>query len=146
MLELRWAQVKRFRDVAWKHFEAAQYLLRGCSPRSASTRAAEAIYLGGYAAECILKARLLSRVRPKRHSRLLEQFKSRFRHDLEAQREALQRGKKPVHLPEEEMRSFRRIRRTWSSTLRYDPGMKKTEDAEVLLESVFALLQWVLRR
>lgn len=142
MLQLGWAEVKRFHGAAWKHQEAAEFLLRACSPAASSTRAAEAIYLGGYAAECILKALLLSRIRPKRHPLLLREYLTDIRHDLEKLKARLEALRKPVLLPQQEVRHLRLIRRMWSSRMRYDSLPRKTEDAQQFTNAVNQLLAY----
>jgi hypothetical protein len=146
VLELSWKEVKRFHDAAWKNHEAAASLLAICSPNASSNQAAATIYLGGYAVECILKALVLSKVRPKRHKRLLSELKKEVGHDLEKLRQRLEKGKKATPLPLAQARQLRFIRARWSSEMRYDPQKKPTDEARQFLASAEALLNWACGR
>jgi hypothetical protein len=142
-LHLPWEAVKRFHDAAWKHQEAGEFLLAGCSNSSSSTRAAEAIYLGGYAVECILKALFLSQFRPKRHPKVIREFITALKHDLEKLKNRLERLKKPVMWPEDQVRNLRKVRRMWSSEMRYQSTTVRAEDARLFFKCMNGILLWI---
>jgi hypothetical protein len=143
MLDLQMSAVKRFHDAAWLHLDAARLLLDQCSLHAASLLAHEVVYLGGYAVECILKALLLSRTRAKRHEALESEFIASLGHDLEKIKARLEKLRKPVLMSAEVARSFRAVRRRWSSEMRYYPAKKTTEEAREFLEAVVVQLNWI---
>ena len=141
-LELGWKEVRRFHAAAWMHQEAAEFLMRGCNKGAFSTRAFEAIYLGGYAVECIFKALLLSQVRPKRHVPMLKAFVKEIGHDLEMLKQRLEGLRKPVLIPSDQLRQLRLVRRMWATGMRYDPQPRRTEDAQQFMDAVSQLLSF----
>ena len=52
------AQVKLFHALAWRHFAAAELLYNHVDDSARTDLANEVIYIGGYGAECLLKALL----------------------------------------------------------------------------------------
>jgi len=143
MLDLHLSSVKRFHAAGWMHLEASKLLFAQCSPHAASLIAHEAMYLGGYAVECILKALLLSQTRQKRHAALEREFIASLGHDLEKIKARLEQLRKPVSLPLAMLRSFRGVRRRWSSEMRYYPTKKGTDEAREFVDAVTSLFEWV---
>ena len=142
-LQLEHAEVQRFHSLAWRHFEAAEVLFKQLSPFERSNLATESVYLGGYGAECILKAKLLSKTKAKRHKRMVEtEFPKTIGHDLELITRLLEKGKKAVVFDDDVASTFARIRRTWTSTLRYSPKLFTTDEARWFLSNVRFLLKW----
>lgn len=106
-------------------------------------RTTGAIYLGGYAVECMLKALLLANVPASRHASLMQSFRGRMGHDLDELKKELAR--RNVHLPLQVTRDFIRVR-TWSTRWRYHPGKIKLREAEAFLSAVVTIIQWAKGR
>ena len=144
MLARTSAMATRFHDAALKHYEGANLLLRHCVPNSSTHLAAEVVYLGGYAVECLLKAKLFDIARQRRHRSLEREILSELGHDLEKLRLRLLQLKKPVTFPAETLISFRRVHRLWAVEWRYSNRLVSTADANAFLESVRQVAEWVL--
>lgn len=136
MLELNWKLVRRFYNAMMQHLDGARFLVDGCIPFSASLRAAESIYLGGYAVECGLKAMLFSRIRERRHQDLLREVIEQIGHDLEKLQARLARLPEPFVLDGGELRAFHVVRRAWNSQDRYAGLAKPVETAREFVLAV----------
>jgi HEPN domain-containing protein len=130
------AEVRRFYQVALQRFEDAEILFH-------NDRTTGAIYMAGYAVECMLKALLLAHVPASRRAAVLGSFRGKVGHDLEGLRRALQKRK--VSFPASVARRFTSVN-TWSTDLRYVPGRKKWQEARAFLDAAAEVLQWVKGR
>ena len=83
-------------------------------------RGGGAVYVGGYAVECGLKAALLASVPDKSEADAIASFRGAAAHDLEGLRERYYRLGGP-RLPRESVRDFADVSK-WGVALRYDPG------------------------
>ncbi len=126
--------IRRFRRAAHQRLEEARFLLE----KGRYTTAA--VYLGGYAVECMLKALLLSRVPAPTRIDVLRSFKGTKAHDFDWLRGGLsQRG---VHLPDEIKDCLSRVA-TWTTDLRYDPAEISLQRAEEFLADSERILGWI---
>ena len=124
-------EVTRYRRAAERRLEDARFLAGGVRERQTG-----AVYLAGYAAECGLKALLLSVTREA------DQPDSIYSHSLLALRDACRRA--GVNLPREEDRRINDLA-DWDTTLRYNPGDTDPRDAADFLGKAAALLQFIRR-
>lgn len=122
-----------FVEIALQRYEDAEILLK-------AGRTTAAVYLAGYAAECVLKAALLANTPPRKHDSLRGQFRGNKGHSLEWLRFEL--TKRGLSFPAEVMKHFQRVT-TWSTDLRYSPGRFPTADAKSLLGSTDAIMKWI---
>ena len=105
-------------------------------------RSTAAIYLAGYAVECILKALLLS-ITPARHrAAVLKSFRGGVGHDLNHLRRQIARY---INIPPE-LASHLAFAATWSVDLRYEPGEAHFADAERFVDAARRILEWADRR
>lgn len=129
-------EVRRFSDVAKQRYDDARFLL--------GHRNTAAIYLAGYAVECILKALWLSRVPPRRRSKQVESFRGEKGHDLDWLKvQYMRRGGEPF--TPAISKAFGRVN-GWRTDLRYNPGTAKAKDAKAFLLAVEEILEWAERR
>ena len=106
-------------------------------------RAQAAIYLRGYAVECITKALLLSNTPAKEREAVLQSFRGGQGHDLRWLRGQLaQRG---TELPADIARHWA-YAASWTVDIRYQPGPGSGRDADRFLEAATAILNWADRR
>lgn len=144
MLNLQASEVRRFWRVAWQHQEIAEFLITSAAPARESTFAAAAIYLGGYAAECGLKAVLLSAVPSARHTQVVQDDLVSLGHNLAGILDCL-RYKHGVVLPREVTDPIRtRVLPIWDVRHRYYPGKRLAQDAVALLRATEGLLAWMI--
>jgi HEPN domain-containing protein len=124
---------RRFYRVAYQRYEDGKLLLEQLSrPRAA-------IYLAGYAVECILKALLLVRTPEREREQLRSSFRGTIAHSIIWLREQLVR--RIGRLPVGEARNLSLVS-SWSTDLRYEPGPGDPEDAEAFLEATRSILVW----
>ncbi len=143
LLRLEHSEVQRFHGLAWRHFDAAEVLFKQLSQSARSNLATEAVYLGGYGVECVLKALLLSKTKAKNHKRMVEvEFPKKIGHDFELMKRLLEKGKMAIAFDVDAALSLARIRRSWTSTLRYSPKLFTTDEARWFLSNVRFLLKW----
>ena len=124
---------RRYYRVAMQRLKESELILRKLGLGHA------AIYLSGYAVECILKAVILVRTPLRRRPSKLEELKKEFGHNLAHLRRELQaRGAVPS----------RQIARdlvyvsTWSEQMRYDPSERSVADAEQFVRAARAIVEW----
>jgi HEPN domain-containing protein len=141
MLNLKFAEVKRFNRAAAAHLDAARSLLSQCPEKASSTRGHDVVYLSGYVVECVLKALLLSRTPEKKHSTELKRLKEEFAHNLEKLKNEL--SQKGIEFPREQKEYFKRVRPKWSSEMRYDIRAWNREQAEHVFLAAEAIFDWV---
>jgi hypothetical protein len=125
-------EVRRFSDVAKHRYEDAQFLL--------GYRNTAAIYLAGYAVECILKALWLSRVPARGRAKLVESFSVARAHNLEWLKAQYKKQGGEDFSPSI-ARAFARVN-VWSTDLRYNPGTAKLRDAQEFLRAVEEIIVW----
>jgi HEPN domain-containing protein len=128
----RYREVRRFHRVAVQRFEEASFLLE-----NGFTTAA--VYLGGYAVECILKCLLLARTPPGRHGDAIASFTGRAAHSFSWLRRQL--GQRGVNFPPEVVRQLTDVG-SWTTDLRYSPVAVSEQEAQEFMAAVSGLLEW----
>jgi len=124
----------KFRRAAKQRFTSAESLLR-------NEMTLDAVYLGGYAAECAMKALILRNTRPKEQKATLSRIcRGAVGHDLETLKAMLQ--ERGFRMPNGVGRSFLRVV-TWSTDLRYEVGLLRYNEAESFLVAVKDVVDWV---
>ena len=123
---------RRYYRVAYQRYEDGTLLLEIDRPRAA-------IYLTGYAVECILKALLLVSTTAGERARLLSTFHGAIAHNIDWLREQL--VQRIGRLPVNEARHVSLVS-SWSTDLRYEPGPGDPEDAEAFLKAAKSVLAW----
>jgi hypothetical protein len=99
-----------------------------------------AVYLAGYAIECMLKALVIMAV--PRHARrgMLKLFRRGEAHQFEwLWSQYLKHG--GARFPREIRQHFTLVN-DWSTDLRYVPGTVRPKDAEAFMKSTEAIIQW----
>jgi HEPN domain-containing protein len=125
--------VRLFRRVALQRFEEAQFLLvRGHYSTAA-------VYMAGYAVECILKALILSNETAAKHQATLQSFRGTKAHDFDWLKLELSRRK--VSLPAFIARRLSDVN-TWTTALRYEPATIPVKIADNFLRAAEEILHW----
>jgi hypothetical protein len=123
---------RRYYRVAYQRLDDGIALLDISRPRAA-------IYLTGYAVECILKALLLISTPTGDRAHLLATFRGAGAHNIDRLREQL--IQRIGRLPIVEARHVSLVS-SWSTDLRYEPGPGDPEDAEAFLAAANSILSW----
>jgi hypothetical protein len=128
------SEARTFYQAAFQRFEDAQFLLQ-------EGRTTGAVYLAGYGVECMLKALILSRVaRRVDRAEVLASFRGAKAHDFDwLKMQYLENGGSAY--PGEVARHFLRVN-SWTTDLRYKPGIMKNREAAAFLDAAAALLAW----
>jgi len=122
-----------FYRCAFQRQEDAEILLR-------ADRTTGAVYLAGYAVECILKALILSALAPAARRATLESFRGARAHDYEWLRtQYLENG--GARFPRETTRAFTLVN-DWSTDLRYSPRTLRADEAEGFLAAAGQIIDW----
>lgn len=103
-------------------------------------RTTAAVYLAGYAVECVLKALILSQLPAHGHAGMVAQFRGGRAHDYDWLK-ALYRQVGGPPLPVAIMEAFVVVE-DWGTELRYNPIVLDPEDAETFLDATEAILKW----
>jgi hypothetical protein len=125
-------EARRYYRVAFQRLDDGEALLSISRPRAA-------IYLTGYAIECILKALLLTVTPVGERAQVLATFRGAVGHNIEWLRAQL--VQRIGNLPVEENRHVSLVS-SWSTDLRYEPGPGDHDDAEAFLASADTILNW----
>lgn len=103
-----------------------------------------AVYLAGYAVECMLKALILSGLTKTKQELMLKSFRGSKAHDFDWLREQyLVNG--GARFPPKVARSFTLVS-DWSTDLRYLPKNLKTKDIDEFLRATDEIQQWIAGR
>jgi HEPN domain-containing protein len=105
-----------------------------------ANRTTAAVYLAGYAVECVLKALILSQLPAKEVSEMVKQFRGGKAHDYDWLKHVYRDIGGPV-LPKPIVEAFVVVE-DWGTEMRYNPGRIDPEDAEVFLSSAKTIIQW----
>jgi HEPN domain-containing protein len=127
---------RRFYRVAFQRLEDGVLLLGLERPRAA-------VYLAGYAVECMLKSLLIAETPTSRRDDLMVSFRGASAHDIDWLRDMVVRivGKLPVHVARDLS-----LVSSWSTDLRYEPGAGNLDDATSFLAAAKSILSWCDRR
>lgn len=123
---------RRYYRVAYQRLDDGTALLDISRPRAA-------IYLTGYAVECILKALLLMSTPAGERAEVLATFRGEGAHNIDWLRGQLIR--RIGQLPIVEARHVSLVS-SWSTDLRYEPGPGDPEDARGFLTAADSILRW----
>jgi HEPN domain-containing protein len=126
---------RRYYRVAIQRLEEADLILTKLSLAHA------AIYLSGYAVECILKALVVVRTPLRERPAILKALKEdrRFGRNLAGLRDgAVARGA----IPPREIGGHLVYVSTWSEQMRYDPAERDLADAERFVRAARAIFRW----
>jgi HEPN domain-containing protein len=130
------ATARRFLRAAEQRFKEAQFLLE-------AEFGTGAVYVGGYAVECALKALLLSSEPARRNTETLESFRGSIAHDFNWLRQGLTLRK--VQMPAGVSEALGGVL-WWSTDLRYDPAEIDLKPARAFIKSCEEVLAWARRR
>jgi hypothetical protein len=123
---------RRYYRVAYQRLDDGAALLGISRPRAA-------IYLTGYAVECILKALLLMSSPAGERPEVLATFRGAVAHNIEWLRDRL--VQRIGRLPVGENRQVSLVS-SWSTDLRYEPGPGDVDDARAFLAAAESVLTW----
>jgi len=127
------AEARIFYQAALRRFEDAEFLLDG-------ERTTGAVYLAGYAVECMLKAMILSRTREKEQADVAASFRGVKAHDFGwLMKEYLAR--KGPQIPKAISRLFYLVN-TWTTSIRYRPGAVRKREAIAFVRAAKDILSW----
>jgi hypothetical protein len=128
---------RKFYRVAFQRLEEAEVLFRAGYHIGA-------VYLAGYAVECMLKTLILAALPEKKHEYAERQFRGQRAHQYEWLRKRYVQSN-PQGLPAEINESLVFVS-TWDTALRYEPGLGKFRDASRFLKEVRKILRWANSR
>ena len=123
---------RRYYRVAYQRLDDGEALLGISRPRAA-------IYLTGYAVECVLKALLLMSTPAGECLEVLATFRGAGAHNIDRLRDQLVR--RIGRLPVTEARHVSLVS-SWSTDLRYEPGHGDPDDAKAFLTAADSILTW----
>jgi HEPN domain-containing protein len=130
-------EARRFYRCAIQRYEEARVLRK-------ADLTTGAVYLAGYAIECILKALILDAVPRAKRAATLSSFRGNLAHDYEWLRSKyLSLG--GANFPNEVTRSFA-LAADWTTELRYVPRGLGSADADAFLMAAETILEWAKRR
>lgn len=126
-------EARRFYRVAYQRLEDGSLMLEKLG------RPKGAVYLAGYAVECILKALLLAATPLHDRSVVARSFRGAIAHDLRWLRNQL--SARNVTMPLRVKQELTYVE-SWSVELRYEPGEGGYEDAQQFTSSTRVILDW----
>jgi HEPN domain len=127
------AEAQRFYRAAQHRLLDAQFLFSG-------ERNTAAVYLAGYAVECMLKALHLSNLAPKARKDTMASFRGTRAHDFEWLKTKYFKSGGP-RFPKDVVGAFSLVS-TWDTDLRYQEFMVAPGEAEVFLKAAETILGW----
>ena len=126
-------EARRYYFAAKQRFEAARIL-------SAAAQTTSEVYLGGYCVACMLKALILSAAPVGKQDEILDSFKGGWAHDYEKLKAIYLKGG-GASWPPDVAKNFTLVD-TWSTDLRYKPGLIDPEEAQIFLDAAEAIMVW----
>jgi hypothetical protein len=128
------AEARRFYQSARQRFEDARFLLE-------EGRTTGAVYLAGYAVECILEALILAVIaQPGKRREMLKSFRGSRAHDF-GWLKAIYIDNGGATFPAQVAKKFARTN-LWSTELRYQPGTIRCREARNMLDAAEGILEW----
>ena len=125
-----------FRRAASQRLEEAEFLLSG-------NYTTGAIYLAGYAIECMLKALILFSEPARRNAQTLRTFRGTKGHAFEWLHERL--SERGIQIPLPLVREFAEVN-YWTTELRYDPRVRKRQEADRFMGAAKRIIVWIKGR
>lgn len=103
-----------------------------------------AIYLAGYAVECMLKSLLVTRTPASKFAEIQDFFRGNLGHNLEQLLKAIRdRGE---NFPTTMTRMFQTINKIWSVNIRYQHVQLKHKEAASIMNGVFEIISLIKGR
>ena len=127
---------RRYYRVAFQRFEDVSLMLDQLD------RPKAAVYLAGYATECILKALLINATPVHDRLAILRTFRGAIAHDVLWLRERVKAAR--VAIPMAVAKELAYVA-SWSVDLRYEPGAGDRDDAQCFIASTRTILDWADR-
>ncbi len=124
---------RKFYRVAYQRFEEAEVLFE-------AGYYIGAVYLAGYAVECMLKTLILDTTPEREHASVEAEFRGQRAHQYEWLRNRYAQTNAPG-LPSEIGQSLAFVR-TWETSLRYTPGLGNRQDASRFLAEARKIVEW----
>jgi HEPN domain-containing protein len=124
---------RKFYRVAYQRFEEAEVLFE-------AGYFIGAVYLAGYAVECMLKTLILDATPEKDHTLVETELRGQRAHQYEWLRHRYAQTNAP-RFPSEIGQSLAFVR-TWETSLRYTPGLGNRQDASRFLAEARKILAW----
>lgn len=128
---------RKFYRVAYQRFEEAEVLFEAGYYNGA-------VYLAGYAVECMLKVLIFEATPEKEHEGVEAEFHGQRAHQYEWLRNRYAQTNAPG-FPAEIAQSLAFVR-TWETSLRYIPGLGHRADAARFLAEARKIMDWADRR
>ncbi len=128
---------RRFYRLAYQRLEEAEVL---CD----AGYCIGAVYLAGYAVECMLKALILNSIPESGQEEVEAEFRGQRAHEYEWLRYRYAQTS-PPGIPAAISASLAFVS-TWDTSLRYKPGLGEPRDASRFLEEVKLILDWADNR
>ena len=128
----RYPEARLFYRCAFQRFDDAQVLLR-------ADHTTGAVYLAGYAIECILKALVLMAIPLAGRPAMFQSFRGQRPHDFEWLRTQYYQHGGP-RFPREINESFTLVN-VWSTDLRYLAGSLRDEESEGFLAAAANIMR-----
>jgi HEPN domain-containing protein len=122
---------------AYQRYEDAEVLLK-------AGRTTGAVYLAGYAIECILKSLVIMTATRRTRAGILKEFRGNKAHEYEWLR-SLYLAKGGARFPRE-INQFFILVNDWSTELRYTPRQFRSPEAESFLTAAVAIIRWANER
>jgi hypothetical protein len=123
--------------AANQRWDDAQFLLD-------AGRELAAVYIAGYAVECLLKALILTQVPAHERDRVLKSFRGGKAHDYDWLRDVYYR-RGGSRFPPAVVQAFTVVG-SWSVDLRYQPGTLDAEEADEFFAQARVVLDWAATR
>ena len=124
---------RRFYRVAYQRLQDGALMLERLD------RPKAAVYLAGYASECILKALLVASTPLPDRRALLASFRGSVAHDILWLRNRLRN--RNISIPFAIARELAYVA-SWSVDLRYEPGVGDRDDAQRFIASTRLIMKW----
>jgi hypothetical protein len=133
-------EIRRYFQCAFQRHDDALVLLR-------AGKTTGAVYLAGYAVECMLKALILSSIPPARRMAASRDFRGKKAHDYEELRRQYRKATKgrTIDFPSEINQAFTLVG-WWSTDLRYEVGLVLEREAIGFLMATKNILDWTDRK
>lgn len=125
---------RKFYRVAFQRLEEAEVL-------SDAGYNGGAVYLAGYAVECMLKALILNAAPESQHLDVESRFRGRNAHSFEWLREEYGKTGSPA-LPVDVSDALAYVT-TWETSLRYTPGLGNPKEAIRFIREVKVIVNWI---
>lgn len=129
----RWKDARLYYLCAFRRYEEARVLIR-------AGYSTGAIYLAGYAVECMLKALVLMAAPSRKRAKVFASFRTNKAHNYEWLRSQYLAYGGPM-FPPDITRSFTLVNE-WSTELRYSLRRIPDHDADAFMAAVKEILIW----